>query len=469
MALKLYNDLSKKIEVFKPIKNHEVRIYVCGPTVYDNIHIGNARTFLTFDLLKKYLQYKGYKVIHVQNVTDVGHLTEDDARKDKIIAKAEKEHITPLEVSKIYTQRYFGILEQLRMSKPDFNPKATEHIKEILEMTQRLIDLNYAYESHGSVYFRIRKFRNYGKLCGNKINNLFAGARIEVSKEKEDPYDFALWKKAPAEHAMKWESAYGPGYPGWHIECSVMALKYLGKTIDIHGGGKDLIFPHHENEIAQSEAYSGKKFVNFWIHSEFLKINGEKMSKSLGNFLTAEAAIEKWGAEVIRYFLLSHHYRTELNLTDEAVEAKKNELARLQEFVWRLKEIKTEKGKSITKRLLKMEKEFEARMDSDLNISAALGSLFEFIADTYQLINKDLLNKKDSEDIVEFLKKVNFLLCVLHFEKEQADKNILKLIKERERARGGGDFKTADRIRTELKSFGIVLEDTKEGTRWKKE
>jgi len=469
MTLQFYNDLSKKIEVFKPINKNKVLIYVCGPTCYSDIHIGNARTFLTFDLLKKYLKYKGYKVVHVQNITDVGHLTEDEARKDKVVAQAEKEHITPLEISKKYSERYFEVLKKLDIEKADFNPKATENIKEILEMAQKLIKLGYAYAVNGSIYFRTRKFKDYGKLCGNILENMYAGARIEVNKEKEDPYDFALWKNASPEHAMKWKSKFGLGYPGWHIECSVMALKHLGKTIDIHGGGKDLIFPHHENEIAQSEAYNKKKFVNYWIHSEFLKINNEKMSKSLGNFLTAEDAIKKWGSNVVRYFLISHHYRTEINITDEAVESKKKELERLQEFILRLKEVKGKKGKDIKKHLAKLKRDFEKHLDLDLNISAALGSLFEFVSETYKLMNKNLLIKKNSDEILKFLKKIDAVLGVLDFKEKKIDQKVLKLIKEREDARKRKDFSTADNIRKELKSLGIIVEDTKEGPRWKLE
>ena len=469
VALKLYNTLTKKKEVFKPIKGKKVRMYVCGPTVYNYIHIGNARTFLTFDILKRYLKFKGYEVFHVQNITDVGHLTEDDLHEDKLIRKAKEEKVTPIQIAEHYTEAYFRDTDRLNIQRPDQNPKATEHIKEMIEAVQSLIKRGHAYEANGNIYYDVSSFKNYGKLSKLPRDQLLAGARVKVLEEKHHPADFALWKKAEPGHAMHWPSPWGEGYPGWHIECSVMSAKYLGMPFDIHGGGKDLIFPHHENEIAQAEGEVDTQFCRVWIHSEFLLINNEKMSKSKGNFFTAEEIMDKFGPEATRFFLINSHYRTEINLTDDSLEAAKNTLARFQDFIVRLQSVKDGKSNPKVKKFVgKARSAFEEAMDDDLNISEALGHLFDFIRAVNVLIQDSALSEENAVSVLEFLKEIDAVLGVMHFEEEELEEKFAKLITKREEARKNKDYATGDKIRDQLKKRGIIIEDTPEGTRWKR-
>ncbi len=469
MVLKLYNTLTRKKEEFKPIDKNKVRMYVCGPTVYNYIHIGNARTFLTFDILKRYLKFKGFEVVHVQNITDVGHLTEDDLHEDKLIRKAEEEKVTPLQIAEHYTEAYFRDIGRLRIEKPDINPKATEHIKEMLDTVQLLLKNGHAYEVDGSVYYDVASFPEYGKLSKLPQEHLLAGARVQVMDEKKHPADFALWKKAEEGHAMRWDSPWGEGYPGWHIECSVMSEKYLKMPFDIHGGGKDLVFPHHENEIAQSEGAYGKEFCRFWVHSEFIMINGEKMSKSKGNFFTAEEIMDRFGEEATRFFLVSSHYRTEVNMTDEALEASKNTVARFQDFITRLQAVKGDKNNPKVKALVeKMLSGFEEGMDDDLNISVGLSHVFEFIKAVNALIQEGNISKADAQACLKSLERIESVLGVLHLEGDELEAKYAKLIKKREEARKGKDYATADQIRDTLQKEGILIEDTPDGTRWKR-
>ncbi len=469
MALKLYNTLSRKKEAFKPLDSRKVRMYVCGPTVYNYIHIGNARTFLTFDILKRYLRFKGFEVLHVQNITDVGHLTEDDLHEDKILKKAREEKVTPFQIAEHYTEAYFRDTDRLNIQRPDVNPKATEHIKEMLDTIQLLIRRGHAYEVNGSVYYDVASFEDYGKLSRLPKDQLLAGARVEVLEEKRSHADFALWKRAEKSHAMRWDSPWGEGYPGWHIECSVMSRKYLGMPFDIHGGGKDLIFPHHENEIAQSEGAYGTEFCRFWVHSEFILVNNEKMSKSAGNFFTAEEIMDKFGQEAARFFLISSHYRTEVNLTGEALEAAKNALTRFQDFIVRLQSVRGgESNQRIKVLITEARSAFEKAMDDDLNISGALGHLFEFIREVNVLIQDSALGKEDAASVLKFLKGIDSVLGVMRFEEEKLEEKFAELIAKRDEARKSKDYATSDKIRNQLKEQGILIEDTPDGTRWKR-
>ena len=469
MVLKLFNTLTRKKQPFQPADGKRVRMYVCGPTVYNYIHIGNARTFLTFDVLKRYLRYKGHEVLHVQNITDVGHLTEDDLAEDKLIRKAKEENVSPLQIAGHYTEAYFRDIERLRIERAAVNPKATEHIDGMVRAIEELIRRGHAYEVNGSVYFDVGSYPEYGKLSRLPQEQLLAGARVEAREEKRAPMDFALWKRAEAGHAMRWPSPWGEGYPGWHIECSVMSAQYLGVPFDLHGGGKDLIFPHHENEIAQAEGQFGKEFARFWLHSEFLLVNGEKMSKSKGNFFTAKEVMDRFTPEATRFFLISAHYRTELNLTDEGLAAARNTVERLQEFIVRLRSVKgTKQGSEMMKLIASAEKGFAEEMDDDLNISAALSHVFDFMREANALIQAGEVSEEDASALLDFLKRLNSVLCVMRFESEQLPAELQALIDEREASRKRKDFSAADQLREELRKRGIILDDTPQGPRWKR-
>lgn len=464
MPLKLYNTLTRKKEIFKPIKGKEVKIYSCGPTIWDYAHIGNFRAYICSDILKRYLKYSGFKVKHIMNITDV---------EDKIIKAANKENIS----IKIYTKRYekafFEDLGTLNIDKADIFPKATEHIKEMIDIIKKLLDNKIAYKGDdGSVYYNISKFKDYGKLSHTKINELKEGARVKQDYyDKEQANDFALWKAYDREDGnVYWETKIGKGRPGWHIECSAMSMKYLGKHFDIHAGGIDLVFPHHENEIAQSEGSTKRKFVNYWFHNEHLLVNGQKMSKSLGNFYTLRDLLGKGhNPKAIRYLLLSANYRVQLNFTEEAVKAAENAVQRLNDFMIKLKEIKNDyKNKNILKLINKTKNEFQKAMDDDLNISAALSHIFEFVKEINTLMMENKVGKNNASEIINLMRDFDKILGVLEENDEKLPAELKKLIDEREKARKEKDFARADKIRTELKQKGIILEDTKEGVRWKK-
>ena len=456
---KIYNTLTRKIEVFKPIKKDKVTIYNCGPTVYNYIHLGNCRAFLIADILRRYLEYKGYKVKQVMNITDVD---------DKTIRDSQKEGISLKEFTERYSKAFFEDLRILNIKPAHIYPEATKHIKDMVKLILKLKEKGYTYESEGSIYYKISKFKDYGKLAKIKLEELKSGARVKQDEyEKEDAHDFALWKAwDKSDGDVFWETEFGKGRPGWHIECSAMSMKYLGKTFDIHTGGIDLIFPHHENEIAQSEAATGKKFVNYWMHNEYILIAGKKMSKSLGNFYLLRDLINKgYNPAAIRYLLISTHYRQHLNFTLGGVDAAKAAVERLQNFVDHLNLIKGTKSNKKIKDLIKnVEMEFEQHMDSDLNISSTLASIFEFLKQIYKLD----LGKKDAQKIIEVIKKFDSVLGVLSFEKQKLDEDIKSLIEKREEARKKKDWAKADAIRDDLKKQGIILEDTSEGVRWKK-
>lgn len=477
MALKIFNSMTKKKELFKPVKEGFVKMYVCGPTVYDFIHIGNARTFVAFDVIRRYLEYKGFNVLFVSNITDVGHLTSDsDTGEDKILKRAKRENVEPMELVERYIEEYHRDIDSLNIKRPDISPRATGHIVEIIDWVKKLIEKGYAYEKNGSVYFDVSKFKDYGKLSGNTLEKLKAGARVEVIEEKKDPFDFAMWKKAEPEHLMKWNSPWGKGYPGWHIECNVMAIKYLGETLDIHGGGKDLKFPHHENEIAQAEAVTGKTFVNYWMHAEFINIKGEKMSKSKGNFFTARDIIEKYGPEITRFYLASMHYRNEVNFDDELIKSAEASLERINTFLEKINlNKKNKKDEKIEKLFENTKKEFIEAMDDDFNVPLALSKVFDLIRELNLYLEKNEIDKKSFEKVKNFIEKDLSSILGVNFGKKKVvysddlEKVMKILIEMREDARKKQDFKTADSIRDNLKRIGIILEDTEQGVKWKKE
>ena len=466
--MKIYNTLTGQKEEFVPVEPGKVKMYVCGPTVYNLIHIGNARPMIIFDTVKRYLEYKGYDVTYVSNFTDID---------DKIIKKAIEEGVPSEEISTRYIEECLKDMDGMNMSRNVIHPLATEVIPDMIDMIQTLIDKGYAYNSNGTVYYRVRKFDDYGKLSNKNIEDLEAGHRdIKVSGEdnKEDPLDFVLWKPKK-EGEPFWASPWSDGRPGWHIECSVMAKKYLGEEIDIHAGGEDLIFPHHENEIAQSEAANGKIFAKYWMHNGFLNINKEKMSKSLGNFLTVRDIAAKFDLSVLRFFMLGAQYRNPINFSDELMESAKNGLDRIKTCVSTLDRLAEnasgtlkDSEQNIVAEVNKCKKAFEDAMDDDFNTAFAVAAIFDLVkaANTYA-------NEESSADILKFLADTIVTLCgVLGLDvepkEELLDSDIEKLIEERIAARKNKDFARADEIRDELEVKGIILEDSRDGVHWKR-
>jgi len=471
MTLKIYNTLTRRKEEFIPLKEGEVGIYVCGPTVYNFIHIGNARPFIIFEVVRRYLKFKGYKVKYIQNLTDID---------DKMINNAQKSNVTVSELAEKFIKEYFIDADSLNVGRADIHPRATEHIKEIIELVKGLEEKGYAYVIDGDVFFNVSKFDGYGKLSGQDIEELKSGARVEIDERKREAIDFALWKKAK-EGEPYWESPWGKGRPGWHIECSAMSMKYLGKTFDIHAGGSDLIFPHHENEIAQSEAYTKKPFVKYWMHNGYLCLNNQKMSKSLGNIMKVREIRKKYEGEVIRYFILSAHYRSPLNFSEEQLQQAHNSLHRLNNIVFNIKYL-LEQGKFkesrdkddelILEKRKESEHQFIEAMDDDFNSPVALSRLFGFTTEVNIFLNSlGLKNKLVLEEIYKFYQKfAGQILGILKEIKseENFEQEIKNLIKEREEARKAKNWKKSDQIREKLREKGVILEDTPEGVRWKK-
>lgn len=460
--MKIYNTLTRQKEEFVPIKEGEVSIYVCGPTVYNFFHIGNARPFVVFDTLRNYLEYRGYKVKFVQNFTDVD---------DKIINRAREEGTSAPEVSKKYIAEYFKDAKALNVRKADVHPQVSNHIDKIIDFIKTLIDKGYAYERDGDVYFSTRKFPEYGKLSGQNIDDLESGARIAIGEVKDDPLDFALWKVRKTEDEIAWESPWGMGRPGWHIECSVMSKTHLGDTIDIHAGGQDLQFPHHENEIAQSECCNGVPFAHYWMHNGYITIDNEKMSKSKGNFFTVRDILKDYSGEVIRFFLLSGHYRSPINFSDTLMEHAKAGLERLHtcrdNLNFQIKEGKDDeldKSEQDTLKELEIyENEFKSSMDDDLNTADGISAIFQMVT----AINKEIVNGSSKAFAKEALEKMMSLCSVLGLlqddEEEDFGEDIMKMVNERQEARKAKDFKRADEIRDELAARGITLKDTPQG------
>ncbi|MBR1736876.1 MAG: cysteine--tRNA ligase [Firmicutes bacterium] len=463
--MKVYNTLTNRKEEFIPLEENKVKMYVCGPTVYDYIHIGNARPYVIFDTVRRYLEYKGYEVNFVQNFTDVD---------DKIINRANAENTTAIEIADRYVDEALKDAEGLNVKRATTHPRVTQEMPEIIEMIQTLIDKGYAYEMNGSVFYDTKSFKEYGKLSGKNIDDLEAGARIKVDETKKNPMDFVLWKPfKPGE--PKWDSPWGGGRPGWHIECSVMAKKYLGDTIDIHAGGEDLIFPHHENEIAQSEAANGKPFAKYWLHNGFINIDNEKMSKSKGNFFTLRDIVKEVPYDVVRFFILSGHYRSPINFSKELMEATSKSLDRIKNCVNSLKFLiekasdkpMTDDEKENINSLDKYREDFESAMDDDFNTADAITAIFEEVRFT----NANTDENSSKEYLTAMYDKLIVLCDILgiKFEDKAAndeDAEIEKLIEERQAARKNKDRATADRIRDELKARNIILEDTAAGIRW---
>ncbi len=466
--MKIYNSLTKKKEEFKTLRPGEVRIYTCGQTVYEDLHVGNACTYCRWDVLTRYLRWKGYNVKHVQNFTDVGHLTSDaDEGEDKIEKKSRTEKVDPWELVDALIRRYYEDTDNLNIQRPNIMPRASSHIPEMISLIKKLIENGYAYESNGSVYYDISKFKDYDKLFlvskGGEFN------RVTPNKEKKDGRDFALWQNAHKEdgklHIMNWDSPCGKGYPGWHIECSVMAMKYLGETIDIHGGGYDHLFLHHPNEIAQSEAATGKKFAKYWMHSYFLTINNEKMSKSKGNFKTARELIEKYGGETLKMFCISAHYRTQLNYSEEAVIDAKEKMEKIYNMIAVIESSNGGNKTNLEKAIKETKNKFENAMDDDLNTPLALAAIFELIKETHKnLDNKKAILNKAKETIIELARVLGLKI---ERKEEMTDRIMKVIINIRDNARKNKDYKTSDTIRKELSNIGIQLDDSKEGVIWK--
>ncbi|MDO5441109.1 MAG: cysteine--tRNA ligase [Bacillota bacterium] len=455
--MKIYNTLTRRKEELVPMDASELKMYVCGPTVYNYIHIGNARPFVVFDTMRKYLEYRGQKVKYVQNFTDVD---------DKIINRAREEGISALEVGQKYIDEYFKDVKELNITPADVHPRVTETMDDIIAFVQGLIDKGMAYEVEGDVYYSTRKFRNYGQLSGNYIEDLEVGARIPEGEKKKDPLDFALWKARKTDDEIAWESPWGMGRPGWHIECSTMSKKYLGETIDLHCGGQDLQFPHHENEIAQSEGLSGKKFSNYWMHNGFITVNNEKMSKSLNNFFTVRDILKEYDGEVLRYFLLSAQYRGPINFSHDLMEEAKTSLERIRECKRNLKSAKATAEIDCSAQIAALDQyktKYIECMDDDLNTAGAIGAIFELVRE----INSALRNPVSEEYIAAALKMLDELTAVLGLlrkeENAEIDPELQALIDQRQAARAAKDWATADAIRDKLAAMGITIKDTKDG------
>jgi cysteinyl-tRNA synthetase len=490
--MKIYNTFTGRKEEFVPLIPNKVKIYVCGVTVYDHCHIGHARSAIVFDVIRRYIKYKGFDVKYVRNFTDID---------DKIINRAKQEGIAWDVVAKKYTAEYYKDMDRLGVGRADVEPKATEHIEEIIGIIKGLIEKGYAYEVDSSVYFSVDKFIGYGNLSKKDMEEMMAGARVEVDERKKNPLDFALWKKSK-EGEPSWESPWGSGRPGWHIECTAMSIKHLGESFDIHGGGADLLFPHHENEIAQSEAFTGKPFAKYWIHNGFITIDKEKMSKSLGNFFTIKEVLDKFDPEVVRFFLLSTHYRSPIEFSDDQLREAESSIdryyttiARINDFLGTLivftslekkdggKEEFSNAGKIFEGLLLSFREKFEEAMDDDFNTALALGHIFELIREANRFLDnrpsglksRNLLSQTkellfEAGEILNIFGRTPHVWYLSLMEIRNiglSEKNILEKIKERQDARQKKDWHIADAIRKELEEKGIILEDKKDGTDWK--
>lgn len=463
--MKLYNTLTRKKEEFIPLEENKIKMYVCGPTVYNFFHIGNSRPFIVFDAFRNYMEYRGYEVTYVQNFTDVD---------DKIIKKANEEGISPFEVADRYIEEYFKDADALGVKRASVHPRVTDNIKEIIAFIEELIAKEYAYEKENDVYFDTKKFKEYGKLSKQKLEELNLGARIDVDENKKNPMDFALWK-GKKEGEIGWPSPWGEGRPGWHIECSVMSKRYLGETIDIHAGGQDLVFPHHENEIAQSEACSGKQFANYWIHNGYINIDNEKMSKSLGNFFTVREILDEVDPQVVRFFMLSAHYRNPVNFSKEMLLQAKAGMERIinsKEKLMFLSEnssgVLKDEEKDMINELYSYKDKFVNAMDDDINTADAISSIFE-VARFANTNVKDDSSKEWVDMNLALLEELTGVLNIANISKEEdVSDEVERLINERSQAKKDKNFNRADEIRNYLKDMGIEIEDTRQGTKWKR-
>ena len=477
MQINLYNTLTHKKEEFIPIKKNNVSIYSCGPTVYSYAHIGNMRTYIFMDTLRRMFKYNGYTINHVMNLTDVGHLTSDaDTGEDKMEKAARKEGKDPYEIAEFYTKAFMKDLKSLNIDMPETITKATDNILQMEQMVEEIIKNGYGYETSKGIYFDVSKLDKYPVLSNNDVSGQEAGARIEIDPEKRNPYDFALWIKAPENHIMKWDSPWGKSYPGWHIECSAMGRRFLGENFDIHTGGVDHIPVHHENEIAQSEALTGKKFANYWMHAAFLNVNNQKMSKSLNNFLTARDALKQYDPDVIRFLMLSGHYRIQLNFSNDLLESAKASVERLYNAIGNLEnlisEVKinemTEDEVKYLNSLDSYRQRYIEKMDDDFNTADAISVLFDLIRDINSNVGINS-SKELCEKALELIRELGSPLGILQkTTKGNLEEEIEALIAERQQARKDRNFALADKIRDELKAKGIELLDTPQGVRWKK-
>jgi len=466
--LKLYNTLTKKKQEFKPLNKGKVSIYTCGPTVYDFVHIGNLRSYLTADILRRYLEYSGYEVRHIKNITDVGHLTEDDIAQadtgeDKITKKALAEKKTPAEIAKFYEEAFHSDEDALDILRAHYFPKATAHVPQMIKIIKTLIEKGNAYEKNGNVFFDVTSFPDYGKLSGNTLEQLKVGARLEEHPDKKHPWDFALWLKADPKHLLQWDSPWSSGYPGWHIECSAMATEYLGDTLDIHTGGEDNIFPHHEAEIAQSECFSGQKFVNFWVHTRHLLVEGEKMSKSKENFYRLQDITDKgYDPMHLRLFYLSSHYKKQTDFSWKALEQARTNFERIAKWVEKLKQLsKPNPHKSAIAELCR--KKFESAMDDDLNTPLALATLYDLITETNKKITENNLSAEEAGQGLAVFEKMNKVFGLKLPEKTaKIPQTLKKLAEERQQARKNKDFAKADDLRKKIEKMGYIVEDSDE-------
>lgn len=475
--LRIYNTIKRDKEVFVPVHEGHVNMYVCGPTVYNDAHLGHGKTYVNFDTIVRYLRYLGYKVLYVQNITDVGHIL--DSGEDRILKGATREQVQPMQLAERYTQRYFRDMDRLNVLRPDISPRATGHVPEMIDWIQKLIDVGAAYEVNGSVYFSVKAFDAYGKLSGRRVEDARSGHRVEVLDEKRDPSDFALWKRAEPEHIMRWNSPWGKGFPGWHIECTVMSIKYLGQPFDIHGGGVENKFPHHECEIAQAEAATGRPFCKYWLHNGMLMIRGEEMHKSLGNFVTLEQAFEHWDPLAIRFFVLLSHYRGPLDLTEEALDAAAKGLDRLHSLVRTVRHRRIDApagdvSEKVADILDKGRQGFEAGMNDDFGTPSAIAALFDMTRELNGLLNGDGLFTTGSLEAIDafYGRTVGDVLGVLPDDLGEdlgiglADDLVQLLIELRTELRGAKQWALADHVRDRLAEMGIQLKDGADGTTW---
>ena len=480
MALRVYNTLTRTKEPFAPLHEGRVGIYVCGPTVYSHSHLGHAKSYVSFDVIVRYLRFLGYTVLYVQNITDVGHLTDDaDEGEDKLEKQSRIDRMHPMQIAELYTRSYYEDMDALGVVRPDIAPRATGHIIEQIEMVKTLLARGLAYEVNGSVYFDVKKFASYGKLSGRTVDELTAGARVEVNPDKRNPADFALWKRAEPGHVMRWPSPWGEGFPGWHVECSAMSMKYLGQSFDIHGGGLENQFPHHECEIAQSEGATGKPFVRYWLHNNMVTVNGKKMGKSLGNFVTLKDAFSRWDPLVIRFFVLQSHYRSTLDFSDEAVEAAAKGLEKLMNSVRNLREAartSPRDGEPLPLDPQKYRASFLAAMDDDFNTSQAIAVLFDLARDVNQALAQGRKYAGSSlAAVVALFDELGGGILGLGESQHgvesdgQTQKELLDLLVDvRGEVRLQKLWGLSDKIRDGLAKLGFALEDKKEGTAWRK-
>ena len=481
MPLRVYNSLSRDMEPFAPLHPPFVGVYVCGPTVYGDAHIGHAKSYISFDLVVRYLRFLDYKVRYIQNITDVGHLTDDaDQGEDKIQKRAKLEQVHPLALAETYTRRYFEDMDALNVLRPDISPRASGHIPEQIALARQLLETGHAYETGGNVYFDVASYPSYGKLSGRRLDQAEAGTRVETRSDKRHPADFALWKKAEPSHILQWDSPWGRGYPGWHIECSCMSQKYLGETFDIHGGGLENMFPHHEDEIAQSEAATGKPFAKYWLHNNMVTVSGQKMGKSLGNFVTLRDAFQKFDPLVVRFVILQGHYRSPFDYSEASLEAGKSGYERLVGAVKAVRKALAaapagEASEEATQMVADADTAFRAAMDDDFNSAGALAALFDLSAKANALARQSGVTRTSLEAVdIAFRRLGGDVLGLVKdvYADDGAgtrtivDKLISSMLEMRQQARNAKDFKAADAIRDQLIALGIKLEDAPSGTTW---